>query len=105
MASTQTLLVTPAAGADNSANPLDTDNYVYVIFHCALTSTDTVTVKIMNADGTLVPAPDNTGSVAGLSANNPSRVYFGGPGYVLGKVGNASSPSIFYTPVGKGAAV
>jgi hypothetical protein len=63
---------------------LDTAAYPVVTISAALTNADTVTVSVYLPDGnTAVVAADVTGAVAGLTAAVPSRVYVGGPTYVL----------------------
>jgi hypothetical protein len=74
----------------------DTGSYPNVTFSCPLTSTDAVAVNIFLPDGLApVPAPDVTGAITGLTAAVPSRVYVGGPTYVLVRTNPATVIGIY----------
>ncbi len=72
------------------------EGYPFVVFSCPLTSTDVVLVSVALPDGlSPVVAPDVNGVITGLDASNPSRVYFGGPNYVLTRTNHASAVGIY----------
>jgi hypothetical protein len=63
---------------------LDTAAYPVVTISAPLTNADTVAVGVFLPDGnTAVVATDVNGVITGLTAAVPSRVYPGGPTYVL----------------------
>lgn len=63
---------------------LDTAAYPVVTISAPLTNADTVAVAVFLPDGnTAVVAADVNGVTTGLTASKPSRVYTGGPTYVL----------------------
>lgn len=91
---TQLTIQSPADA--NGTFYLDTSAYPFVTLTSPLTSTDAVAVAVFLPDGaTAAPYPDVTGSIAGLTASVPSRVYAGGPQLVLTRSNHASAIGIY----------
>lgn len=75
---------------------VDTSSYPYVTFSSPLSGGDTVTIKVFLPDGQTAPvANDINGVNTGLSGANPVRVFYGGPTYLLTKVGVASTAPLY----------
>jgi hypothetical protein len=64
---------------------VDSQSYQFIIFSApALAGGETCSVSINVPDGlTAVAAADIAGVTTGLTASNPTRVFFGGPQYKL----------------------
>jgi len=99
-----TLAATSAADTSSASTTIywggsatvDTSGYQYVVFSSNLTSTDTVTIKVVLPDGAAaVVANDFNGTSTGLSSSRQCRLFYGGPTYKLTKVGTAGQAEVF----------
>lgn len=93
--------IAPTTGA-KTVN-VSTGNYQRITFAASvLATTETVGVNILLPDGVaVVPAMDVNGSIAGLTATNATRTYYGGADYQLVKSATAGNCGVYTIPVGK----
>lgn len=74
----------------------DTGPYPFVTFSSPLTGADAVLVSIAIPEASVpLGAPDVNGTITGLDSSNQTRVYIGGPIYMLTRTGHASAVGIY----------
>ena len=95
-------LIRPQTGSGSSAI-ISTGNYErFYIVGSVLAGAETVTVNTILPDGVAAVATQDVNNSTGLTATNPTRVYFGGPDIQVSKSATAGACGVYLIPVGNG---